>query len=99
MSRTPILGFLSGTATSVSRSEASIDAAAVGNAQDQDHKPGVSDRVDDPIVADSDTPQVRVADQRSSAAGSRIGAQRVGGLHDPTRHRPVELGQLAFGSY
>ena len=53
------------------RSEIAIDAAAMGDPQRENQEFRPIDRVDDPVVPDPDPPQIRIADERSSAASSR----------------------------
>lgn len=76
------------------RSEIAINRAAVGDPQCENHEFRVFDRVDDPVVADPDPPQVWISDERSSATRSRADAQGIDGLEDAARCRLVQLGQL-----
>ena len=53
------------------RSEIAIDAAGMGDPQRENQEFCVIGRVDDSVVADPDPPQIRIADERSSAASYR----------------------------
>ena len=52
-----------------------IDVVAMGDPQYENREFSVFHRVDDPVVADPDPPQVWISDERSSAARPRVEAQ------------------------
>jgi hypothetical protein len=71
-----------------------VNRAAMGDPQCENHEFRIFDRVDDPIVADPDPPQEGITNERSYAARSRADAQGIDGFNDAARCRLVELGQL-----
>jgi hypothetical protein len=66
----------------------------MGNPKGQDQALGISDRVDDAVVADAHSPQVGIVDERLGSAGPRVVLQRVEGPHDALSRALVELCQL-----
>ena len=91
----------SATGTGRSLSKIAVNRAAMGDPQCENDEFRVFDRVDDPVVADPDPPEVWISDERSCAARSRADAQGVDGLDDAARCWLVELGQFfeSLGSY
>lgn len=73
-------------------SEAAVDAAPVGHPQRQNHEFSVFDRVNDPIIADTNAPQIWIPDERASTVRARSETQSVDGLDDTASHGPIELG-------
>ena len=66
----------------------------MGDPQCENHELRVFDRVDDPVVADPDTPEIWISNERSGAARIRVKAQGIDGLDDAARGWLVELGQF-----
>lgn len=65
-------------------SQVAVGAAAVSHAQHQNDEFGVPNRVDHPVVANADAPQVGLADKWSGTIRSWGGGQRVDCPDDPS---------------
>ena len=57
----------------------------MGDPQCENHELRVFDRVDDPVFADPDAPQVWISNERSGAARMRVDAQGFDSLDDAAR--------------
>lgn len=75
-------------------SEVAVDGAPVRDSKRQHQELGVPDRVDHAVVTNSETPQIWIPDQRSSAGRPRIEAKGCDRSNYAPRDWFVELAQL-----